>query len=69
VVLRIHYVLKIKQTERNNKRDHYSEQGYCPGCFKHWTKEERVDDMKKMRQNIKQNHKERKTLDEAKKKK
>jgi len=68
-MLRIYYVLKMKQTNRNNKRNHYSEHGYCPCCFKHWTKEERMDDIKKKRQNIKQNHKERKTLDETKKKK
>jgi hypothetical protein len=46
-MLRIYYNLKSKQTKRNNNRNHYSEHGYCPGCFKHWAKEERMEDTKK----------------------
>ena len=37
----------MKQTKRNNKHNHYSEHGYCPGCFKHRTKEKRMEDIKK----------------------
>jgi hypothetical protein len=66
VGIRIHYILKMKQTKINNKCNHYYEHCHCPDCFKHCTKRAENGRYKEMRQNKKQNHKERKTLDEKK---